>query len=275
MGTAKVEGVWQRDGSSRIFVYKSIPHYCIDFVSPRRTYTVTEFKACAMHAIKDIVRRGKMPILVGGTGFWIDALVYNVNLPEVAPNTRLRKNLEKQSRAELFSLLKSLDPERAKTVEPANPRRLVRAIEIAKSLGIVPRIKKTHLYDVVWLGLNPPERVLQKRIEKRIRTWTRSTSGDGNIITETKKLLKKRISRKRMREFGFEYAAVLTFLEHRITRCQLVEKLIADSMHYAKRQMRWFKRNQEIFWIQDIAKAEKLVTIWLHARIKKRGSYQP
>lgn len=270
VGTAKVKGIWNRVKGERergkrfnVFVYKSIPHYCIDFISPKRMYTVAKFKECAMQAIEDISSREKLPILVGGTGFWMDAVVYDVDLPKVAPNPRLRKELEKKSTVELFSLLMKLDSERTKTIEPLNPRRLIRAIEIAKSLGHVPRVKKRHPFDTLWLGFNQSKSLLRQRIQKRILIWTHSTSGNSSIIAETKKLLKKGVSRKHMRDFGFEYTAVLEFLDGNLTRQELVNQLITDSMHYAKRQMRWFKRNRDIRWIQRQSDVVSVVETWL------------
>ncbi len=109
IGTAKVKGVWKNG------VYKSdeIAHYCIDFVSPKKMFSASDFKQCGAAAIADIARRSKTPIIVGGTGLWVDTLVYDMDLPHVPPNPLLRKKFEKKSPAELFLFLTKIDPRRA------------------------------------------------------------------------------------------------------------------------------------------------------------------
>lgn len=251
IGTGKIAGKWKigNIGSSTsdkfIYKYKGIPHHCIDFVSPKKTFTVAEYKKCAERALDDITGRGLMPIIVGGTGFWINALVYNLNLPAVSPNLKLRKKLEKKNTGELFKILQELDPERAKTIEQKNPRRIIRAIEIARILGKVPKIgKKKSPYNILWIGLNPPLKVLTWRIKKRAGQMLHH-----GLAAETKKLLGQGVSKKRLREFGFEYRAVLDFIENKITKKELYEKLVKDTLAYARRQMTWWKRNPEIHWI--------------------------
>ncbi|MBI2639927.1 MAG: tRNA (adenosine(37)-N6)-dimethylallyltransferase MiaA [Candidatus Sungbacteria bacterium] len=143
IGTGKVPGKWRQ--KPKVFVYKAIPHYCIDFVSPKRVFTAADFKKCAEGAIQDINRRGKIPVMAGGTGFYIDAVLYENLLPNVPPNKTLRNTLSQKSARKLFMLLKRLDPERAKNIDRKNPRRLIRAIEIAKALGRVPKFKKNQI----------------------------------------------------------------------------------------------------------------------------------
>ncbi|MBL8031411.1 MAG: hypothetical protein JNK33_03755, partial [Candidatus Doudnabacteria bacterium] len=163
IGTGKVQGQWKKMRSQKVkvktatsnsknsklakqnsvYVYKGIPHYCIDYVSPKKQYTVTNFKHDAELAIEDIVRRGNTPIICGGTGQYVDALLLDQSIPEVPPNPRLRAQLEKKTTAQLFSMLQKKDPARAKTIDPYNPRRLIRALEIITATGKpVPRPAK-------------------------------------------------------------------------------------------------------------------------------------
>ncbi len=232
------------DRHEKVFVYKGIPHYGIDFISPKKIYSAGEFKKCAEAKIKDIFSRGKTPIIVGGTGFWVDSLVYDFTLPEVEPDWSLRKKMEKKPPAELFRILEKLDPKRAGQIEKENPRRLIRAIEIAKKLGEVPYLKKKIKYNVSWIGLNPPKDILQKRISRRAREMVKK-----GIISETKKLLRAGVSKKKIREFGFEYKAVLEYLAGNLDKTELAEKISRDTYAYARRQMSWFKRNKEIKWV--------------------------
>ena len=118
-----------------------VPHYCLDVVSPKKIFTVADFKKCAEKAIEKIFAKNKIPIIVGGTGLYIQAVVDNIVLPEVKPNWRLRKELEKKTTEEMFKMLKKLDPERAKNIDAKNPRRLIRAIEITKEIGKMPKLK--------------------------------------------------------------------------------------------------------------------------------------
>ena len=246
IGTGKVAGKWK---TLKGFIYQDIPHHCIDFVSPKKTFTVAEYKKCAEQALDNIIVRKLMPIVVGGTGFWIDTLVYNLNLPAVRPNHKLRKKLEKKSAGELLKILQKSDPERARTIEQKNPRRLIRAIEIAQVLGKIPKLaKKNSPYNITWIGLNPPIKILSEHIKKRTAQMLRR-----GLAAETKKLLRQGISKKRLHELGFEYRATLKFIEKKITQRELYEKLVGDTLAYARRQMTWWKNNPHIQWINPLS----------------------
>src|SRR3989344_3066503 len=122
IGTGKVPGKWRlinlpdskrslaiwQIPKAKVFMYKGVPHHCIDFVPPRKVFNAADFKKCAENAIKDITARGRTPILAGGTGFYIDTVVYDMALPEVLPNRKLRKMLEQKGPALLFAMLKKL-----------------------------------------------------------------------------------------------------------------------------------------------------------------------
>lgn len=240
IGTGKVSGKWKS-----FFIYKKIPHHCIDFVSPKKIYTVAEYKKCADTAIQDINNRGKIPILAGGTAFWIDTLVYDLNFPSVPPNLKLRKKLAKKTLQELLRMLEKLDPERARNIEQKNPRRLIRAIEIAKKIGKVPEIQKHSPYNTLWIGLIPSREILSHSIKKRANRMIKE-----GLLEEIKKLIRKGVSKKRIKEFGFEYRAALDALEKKITRVELLNRLTQETLDYARRQMTWWKRNPEINWIK-------------------------
>ena len=122
---------------------QTIPHHMLDVANPKNVYSVSDYVLGARACIGDIHARGKLPIICGGTAFYIDAVLGKAQLPDVPPNPTLRKKLEQKSAPELFLMLTKLDPARAKNIDPHNPVRLVRAIEIAKALGKVPPLKKT------------------------------------------------------------------------------------------------------------------------------------
>lgn len=244
IGSNKVAGKWQK----KIFIYKKIPHYCIDFTNPKRKFTVIDFKKCAEKAIKDINKRGKMPILVGGTGFYIDAVIDDIVIPAIPPNWKLRRMLERKSVIELFRILKKKDPQRAKTIESKNKRRLIRAVEIIKATKKpIPTIIKngrSSKFDFLIVGIEISKEKLRKRIIKRTQQMLKR-----GLVAEIKKLKKIGLSSKRISEFGFEYKYPLLYLEKKITKKELENILNKENLRYARRQITWFKRDKRIKWI--------------------------
>lgn len=240
-----------------------IPHHLLDVANPKRVFSVSDFKTLGEQAIQNILNKGKVPIICGGTGFYIDTLVNNVLLPEVPPNIILRKKLEKLSLQKLIEKLQKLDPVRAKTIDRNNPVRLIRAIEIATALGSVPILKTKSPYDVLWIGLGLPDEVLKEKIH--IRLLARMKQG---MLTEAKRLHTAGVSWKRMQELGLEYRFMALHLSSKISKAEMLSQLEAAIWQYAKRQKTWFKRNKEINWIDprkksDTQKAFKQVKVFL------------
>lgn len=223
---------------------QGIPHYLLDVANPKNKFSVVEYQKKAISAMADIVSRGKIPIICGGTGFYIDAITKGMIFPEVPPNLKLRKILEKKSSTELLKILKKLDLKRASNIDIKNKVRLIRAIEIAKALGKVPQIKKTTpLYKFIKIGLFLREDLLKKKIEKRL--LVRMKVG---MLKEAKKLHREGLSWKRMEELGLEYRFMAFYLQNKITKQEMLKKLNSEIYKYAKRQMMWFKRDKEIKW---------------------------
>jgi len=215
---------------------RGVAHYCINIASPRRMFTVHQFQVCAKRAMETITKKGKTPIIVGGTGFYIDAVLYKNSFPNVPPNLKLRISLGSRTAKSLFSILKKLDPARARTIDPKNPRRLIRAIEIAHALGRVPKIKKIPRYGAKIILLSPKPAILKKRIARRTNACLRR-----GLVAETKKV-SKLVSKKRFQELGFEYTTTLRYIERKISKQELIEKLNTETWRYAKRQTAWFKK---------------------------------
>ena len=238
---------------------KGIKHYLLDVASPKRKFTVFQYQKIALRAIERILKKGKTPIICGGTGFYIQALVDGILLPNVPPDWELRKKLEKKSAAQLYKILKKLDPQRAKTIEKKNPRRLIRAIEIAKRVGGVPPLKKQPLpYPVLMLGIKKTKEELKKLIKKRL--LRRFKKG---MVAEVKKLRKQGVSWKRLEGFGLEYRWIAYFLQNKIDFSEMVEKLQKDIEDFARRQMVWWKKDKRVFWIVSQREAEKKVREFL------------
>ncbi len=227
---------------------QGIPHYCIDIASPKRTFSVEQWRRHAEKAIQKISKKDKLPIIAGGTAFYIDSLVYGSQFPTVKPNPKLRRKLEKKTPEKLLAILKKLDSKRARTIEQKNPRRLMRAIEIATELGRVPTLKKQkEKYDVVWIGINPGLDELMKKITKRLN----ATFGKG-LVAETKKVHEELgLSWKRINELGLEYRIVGKYLRKEINKEEMLEEIIRELRKYAKRQMTWMKKNKKIKWYKN------------------------
>lgn len=242
---------------------QSIPHHLLDVANPKRVFTVSQYQKLAQAKIKEIWKRGKMPIICGGTGLYIKAAVDGIIFPQVPPNLKLRKKLEKKSNEELFKLLKKLDKNRAKDIDVKNPRRLIRAIEIATALGCVPKLTANKLKaNALFIGLNPSKKILKKKIKVRLEKRLKS-KGKNNLITEVKNLRQNGLSWKRLESLGLEYKYVALFLQNKITKQEMIDQINKESWRYAKRQMTWFKKDQQIRWFDKSAK------IWKDKEVKK------
>jgi tRNA dimethylallyltransferase len=235
---------------------RGVKHHLLDVVSPKKRYTVADFQKDANGAINEILKKGKLPILCGGTGFYIRSIVDGIVLPEVPPNKKLRKDLSKKTVAEMFGILKKLDPERAKNIDSKNPARLIRAIEIAKALGKVPNLalQAPSNFDVMQIGIKTEPEVLKERILRRLEKRIKM-----GMILEAKKLHEQGLSWKRMEELGLEYRYLARFLQGKISKKEMMNQLNKEIWHYAQRQMTWFKRDKRIGWfgLKDTRKIKK------------------
>ena len=254
IGTGKVEGSWKavRLGklTRKVFVYKKIPHYLIDEASPLRQFTVAQFQTKATKIIDDILSRGKVPIICGGTGHWIDAVVFAQKLPAIKPDTKLRARIAKMQVEEMYKQLKKLDPERAREIDSKNPRRLVRALEIVMSTGKpVPKLKTSSPYNILWIGLNPEKQILERKILKRLKQ--RINEG---MEEEVRRLHASGLSWKKLEAFGLEYKYCAYLLQGKLTAAEMESQLFTAIKQYTKRQMTWWKRNPLILWSDDPSK---------------------
>ena len=221
---------------------QTIPHYLLDVANPKKQFTVAQYKILADKKIKEVIDRDKIPILCGGTGFYIDAVTKGMIFPKVPPNKKLRKDLEQKTAETLFNILKKLDKDRAKSIDSKNKVRLIRAIEIAKALGEVPKITEaTPPYKFIKIGLKVPEKTLKRKIRIRLRKRIRS-----GMAIELYNLRKAGVPWKRFIELGFDQKYIALFLQGKISNKEMLEKLFKSNWQYAKRQMTWFKRDKEI-----------------------------
>ncbi len=221
---------------------KGIPHHLLDITDINNRFTVADYKREAEKIIKDIHKRDKTPILCGGTGFYVKAVLGGVNLPKVPPNFELREKLEKKNKQDLFLYLKRIDPQRAEQIQGKNKRKLIRSIEIVESTGKpVPLIKKKPLpYQTLVLCTTIP-----KNIEERVNTMIENgLEKEARFIFRKNKLLARET---------IGYAEWEDYFDGKTTTEQVKNNIIIHTKQYAKRQMVWFKKQIPVKFVNGDA----------------------
>ena len=217
---------------------KGIPHHMLDVVDVGEEFSVAEYARRARLILEDILSRGKTPIICGGTGQYIDALIYNVVLPEVPPYNELRRELERKSAEELYGELLHKDPKRAAEIDRYNKVRLVRALEIVNELGFVPPLQEPKLiYNTELYLLLPTRELIRTRIEKRLISRL-----ENGMLDEGRKLLERGVTHEQLEKLGLEYRYMSRHLRGQISYTQMVEELKNKICQYAKRQETWNKK---------------------------------
>jgi len=257
---------------------RGVSHYCIDVASPKKRFTVAQYQKLAKKALKKILAKGKIPIICGGSAFYIYALLNDWNLPAVPPQKKLREKLEKKSAKELFQQLKKLDPQRAKNIDKHNKRRLIRALEIILTTNKpIPSLvfnskNKNGLYEVfevLKIGIKKGKKELKKLISQRLKKRIKQ-----GMIEEVKNLHQKGLSWKRLDELGLEYRYISYYLRGLIDKEKMIKILNQKIWQFAKRQMTWFKKDPtpeqirhkksaKIKWVKNYKEAEKLIKKFL------------
>lgn len=233
---------------------EGIPHHMIDVADPTEVFTVSEFKKLADTKITEIIARGKLPIICGGTGMYISAIINNQEFPQVPPDQKLRSELEQLTPEELFTKLEKLDPVRAQIIDSKNLPRLIRAIEIAKTLGSVPPLRITEEdSNLLIIALDLPKDELVQRIEKRIDDRIPA------LFDEITQLHAQGVSWERLASFGLEYRYGAEYVQEKIT-LEVFKKILATkTWQFVKRQMTWWKRDARVVWMNPILDKEKII----------------
>ncbi|MDP3956489.1 MAG: tRNA (adenosine(37)-N6)-dimethylallyltransferase MiaA [bacterium] len=232
-----------------------IRHHLLDVTSAKKQFTVVDYQKLASRALKEILKRNRAPIICGGTGFYIDALVYDYRLPEVKPDLKLRKKLARLRAATLHAMLMDIDPRRAKTIDPHNPRRLIRALEIVMHLNkpVPESPKKESPYSVLKLGVTSPWPKLKQQIEMRLKKGINE-----GLLKEVSILHKRGLSWRRMRELGLEYRYAAEYLTGKIKTKQAFELELAQAIkNYAQRQITWFRKDPTIRGIKNFKQIKR------------------
>lgn len=232
----------------------------LDLVNPNEDMNGALFKEYAEKTIAEILGRGHLPILVGGTGLWLDMIVDNLEMPEVEPDLILRAELEKRSEADLFAEFAQLDPVGAEDIDRNNKRRLVRALEVCKKTGRPfsgLRKRGEVKYEPLWLGLDLPKEVLNERVNIRVDEMIKQ-----GLLNEVKQL-KEKYGCEIYSMSGIGYREICQHLNGEISLSEAIEEIKKNTRQYAKRQRTWFKRNKNIRWLTDVSEAELITRAFL------------
>jgi tRNA dimethylallyltransferase len=248
IGTAKP----MLTAKNQSLVANNIPHHLVDIKNPNEDYSVTDYKRNAILAINNILKRGKLPILVGGTGLYVKAVIDNLTIPEVKADPHLRRQLEAQIKKEglatVAKKLVSLDHEAANIVDLKNPRRVIRALEIAlktRQPFSASRKSDPPLFDAIQIGVYLGKEIL----EKRIKTRTKDMFKNG-LVKEVKTLLKKYGAHYKAFD-GIGYREIIDYLSSKTSLKEAEELINKNTIQYAKRQMTWFKKDKRIRWAKN------------------------
>ena len=245
IGTAKLYEGRPNTSCIRADLIQAVPQHLLDIVRPNKPFNVAQYQKLAIKTIKDIQKRGKMPFLVGGTAFYINAVVEGWQFPKSKANSALRKTLESQSPAQLFKILQKLDQVRANAIDKNNKRRLIRAIEMARELGNVPSITKKPQFECLVLGAKISQKDLVKRIEKRTNKMLKQ-----GLEKEVKGLVKK---------YGWTPVLQNTIGYAEWQNPQNSTLISLHTMQFTKRQMTWFKKDKKIRWVKNARSGAILV----------------
>ncbi len=247
---------------------QGIKHYLIGNVSPTTRYSVSDYKSDAMNAIEEIINKNKMPIVVGGTGLYVNSLIYGIDYPEVKTDLEYREELEKIAKKDglkhLYEKAMQIDPEAAKNISENDKKRIIRILEIYKETGKT----KTQLeiesrkngvpYDYSVFAINMPREILYDRINRRVDIMI-----ERGLIDEVKQLYEKYGEELRTAVQGIGYKEVIDYLNGVYSKEEMVEKIKMETRRYAKRQLTWFRKIQDIIWIDGLNDIQNNVDIIL------------
>lgn len=240
--------------------YQGVPYHLIDTANPKEQVSLKDWQNLAFNKIKELNEKNKLPILVGGTGLYLNSIIDGYVLEDIEVDQKLRKELNKLSLKQLQNKLKKLDKDAFKKIDVNNPRRIIRAIEIAQAGNSITKMKKKKPdLDVLVLGIKFDKETIYKRIDKRLKYRIEKEK----MIPEVRNLRQKGVSWKRLDDFGLEYRWVVKYLKKEINKEELFNKLSTAIHHFAKRQLTWFKKRKDIVWIKNVQEVERLVKRFL------------
>lgn len=261
IGTAKEQNDGSVPGS---YASQGIVHHLIDIADPDQEITLAHYQTLTFQVIADICARGKVPMLVGGTGLYVQAIIDNLDIPRVPPNATLRHELESKTTEQLMEILTSEDPEAAETMDPFNRRYIIRAIEIVRTTGKSNASQKkcgVPRCDALLLGVRRERDVLAQRIHQRIQQMI-----DAGLVDETKQLIAKYgLHLSAMSSIG--YCEIESYLRGEISLEAAIERMEARTRQFARRQITWWRRpgTRSVTWVESSEEAVRLAQAFLRA----------
>lgn len=246
---------------------QGIKHYLLDFISPEERYSVAQYKQDAKVAIKEIISKGKTPIIVGGTGLYVDSLIYEIEYNDIEIDVNYRKELEKiiekQGLGELYKQALQIDPIAMEKISPNDKKRIMRVLEIYKSTGKTKTQQELESrknpveYDYRVFAINWDREVLYQRINKRVDIMI-----EQGLIDEVKSILKK-YNKFPTAMQGLGYKEVVDYINGTYTKEEMIEKIKMETRRYAKRQLTWFRKNKQTIWLDGTNNIQNNINIIL------------
>ena len=246
---------------------QGIKHYLLDFVSPEERYSVAQYKQDAKVAIKEIIENGKIPIIVGGTGLYIDSLIYEIEYSDIKIDEDYRKELEKIAEEkgldELYKMAKQIDPVAMEKISSNDKKRIMRILEIYKSTGKtkteqeIESRKNPVEYDYKVFAINWDREILYQRINKRVDIMI-----EQGLIEEVKNILNKYDKFPTAMQ-GLGYKEVVDYINGIYTKEEMIEKIKMETRRYAKRQLTWFRKNKQTIWLDGANSMQNNIDIIL------------
>ncbi len=244
------------DVLTQVYTVEGIPNYMISIVRPNQLLTLAHFKVLAQGVIADIITRGKLPILVGGTSLYTTAIVQNWLIPEVKPNLEARKELEAMTAEQLVARLREVAPERLESIDVKNPRRLIRAIEIASG-SAKPSQKGEVLYDALLIAPTMEQDLLNTRINERVDAMI-----EHGLIDEVKRV-GEQYGYDCVAMTGHAYQQIGWFLQGKMSKNEAIALSKQVTRAYAKRQKTWWKKYGPVTWVLNTEEAKQHVESFL------------
>ena len=238
---------------------KGVPHHLIDVCEPGEFFSMADFQRLAYAAIDDILSRGKLPFLVGGTGLYVDAVIDGYELSEIEPDLELRAHLETFETPALYDMLKEKLPDT--DIDPKNRNRVMRALERLAADDYHPG-RRSPRYEVLKLGVTWPREILKQRIDERLERRL-----DQGMIDEVKGLMDAGVSTEFLTKLGLEYRYITEYLLGQWTYDQMLDELGRAIKRFAKRQMTWFRKEENLHWLDmsadPVEQAAELIDAFL------------